>query len=114
MCIRILYHCPIFLFILMPRGEDVWAHKTSLTSPLYTDVRVPSKYSTRSYICVLGVSILPLSTIFPNEFGNCSDIVVNLLFFIVLSQHITTSRARIEPIPSVQNATALPDVNCTK
>jgi hypothetical protein len=39
------------------------AHKTSSTPPLFIEVPVPSKNSERSCIRVLGVSILPLSTI---------------------------------------------------
>jgi hypothetical protein len=32
---------------------DAWAHKTSLTLPLFTEVPVPSQKSERSCICVL-------------------------------------------------------------
>ena len=45
------------------RGED-WFHKTSLSSPHYTEVSVQSQENEWSYICVLMVSILPLSTLF--------------------------------------------------
>jgi hypothetical protein len=45
------------------RGK-VWAYKSSLTSPRFSEVPISSKESERSCICVLGVSILPLSTNF--------------------------------------------------
>jgi hypothetical protein len=45
------------------RGK-VWAHQTSLTPSLFIEVPVPSQESERSRICVLGVSILPVSEIF--------------------------------------------------
>ena len=41
------------LIFLTRRGED-WAHKPSLTHPLFTEVSVPSQDSEQS--CVLGVS----------------------------------------------------------
>jgi hypothetical protein len=40
-----------------------WAHKTSLIPPPYFKVPVPSQESERSCICMLGISILPLSVI---------------------------------------------------
>jgi hypothetical protein len=49
------------------RGE-VWAHKASLTLPLFIEVPVPSQESERSCIWVLGVLIFPLSTIFQLDF----------------------------------------------
>jgi hypothetical protein len=54
---------------------DIWAHKTSLIPPLFIEVLVPSQKSKRSCICVLWVSILPLSTIFglDSGFWNCSE-----------------------------------------
>ena len=50
------------------RGED-WAHKTSLTPPLFIEMPVPIQESERSCICVLGISDLPLSTILIFDFG---------------------------------------------
>jgi hypothetical protein len=44
--------------------RDAWARKASLSPPLFIEVSVPSQESERSCICVLHVSILPLSTIF--------------------------------------------------
>ena len=53
----------------MQRGE-VWAHKTSLTLPLFIDVPVQNQESERSCILyVKGVSILPLSIILIFDFG---------------------------------------------
>ena len=48
--------------IMSLRGE-VWAHKTSLTSPLFMYLPVPNQKSERSCIVVLGVSNLPPLTI---------------------------------------------------
>jgi len=48
--------------------QELWAHKTSLTPPLFTEVTVPNQESELSCICELGVSILPLSTIFLLDF----------------------------------------------
>jgi hypothetical protein len=48
---------------------EVWEHKASLTSPLFTEVPVPSQTSEGSCICVLGVLILNLSTILIFDFG---------------------------------------------
>jgi hypothetical protein len=44
--------------------QETWADKTSLTLELFIEVSVPSHESRLSYMCVLRVSILPLSTIF--------------------------------------------------
>jgi hypothetical protein len=49
--------------------REIWAHKTSLTPPLITEVTVPNQESERSCICELGVSILPLSAIFLLDFA---------------------------------------------
>ena len=56
-CGNHLHNCIISL------KREVWACKTSLTLPLFIKVPVPSQESEGSCICVLGVSILPLSTI---------------------------------------------------
>ena len=37
--------------------REVWAHKISLTPPLFIEVHAPSQESERSCICVLWVSI---------------------------------------------------------
>ena len=47
---------------------------------LFIEVPVPSQESERSYICVSGISILPLSTIFLLNFRT----VPTVLFFILL------------------------------
>jgi hypothetical protein len=40
---------------IMSLRVDVWAHKTSLTPPLYIEVPVPSQESEWSRVCVLVV-----------------------------------------------------------
>ena len=42
---------------------EVWAHKTSLTPPLFIGVPVASQESKRVCICMLGVWMLSLFTI---------------------------------------------------
>jgi len=67
--------------IISQRGE-FWSHKTSLTLPLFIEVPVPSQESERSCICVLGVSILPLSTILILElFRQCG--ILCFSFFLL-------------------------------
>ena len=39
---------------IMSRGE-VWAHRTSLTLPLFIEVLAPSQEIERSCLCVVGV-----------------------------------------------------------
>ena len=56
-----------------------WAHKTSLTQPLFIEVPVPSQESDQSFIYVLGVSV---STIFPIGLWNCSDIFLSHVFIL--------------------------------
>ena len=48
--------------IISPSGET-WVHKTSLTPPIFIEVHITSPESRKSCICVLRVSVLPLSTI---------------------------------------------------
>ena len=63
------------------QSTQIWLHKTSLTLPLFIEVSVPSQESEWSCICVLGVSIWPLSMILSIECWNCSDSVVVLELF---------------------------------
>ena len=58
--------------------------ETSITPPLFIEVPVPSKESERPYICVLGVSILPISTILIFDFGNVPTDNVVIFFFILI------------------------------
>jgi len=51
------------IFKLFSLIREVLAHETSLTPPLFLDVPVPSHETKRSFICVLGVSMLPFDTI---------------------------------------------------
>ena len=48
---------------LCEEGE-VLVHKNSLTSYIFIEVHIPSQESDQSCICVLVLSIFPLSTIF--------------------------------------------------
>ena len=61
--------------IISLRG-DVWAYETSLTPSLFIEVSVPSPVSEWSYICVLGVWILPLLYDFSILFWNCTYSVI--------------------------------------
>ena len=54
--------------IISLRGE-AWARKVNLIPPYFIQVPVPNQESDRSYMCVLGGSILPLSTILIFDFG---------------------------------------------
>ena len=56
---------------------------TSLTPSLFTEVPVLSQESERSCICVLGISNLPISTIFLLNFWNFSDDVILIFHFII-------------------------------
>jgi hypothetical protein len=49
----------MYYYFITPLRE-VWAHKTSLTAPFLIEVPVLNQESERSFICVIGVSILPL------------------------------------------------------
>ena len=52
--------------------------------PLFIEVPLPRQESELSCICVLGVSILPLSTIFPLHFGAVSTV----WYFLFLFAHL--------------------------
>ena len=67
-----------------------------LTLPLFIEVSVPSQESELSCVCVLGVSILPLSTIFLFDFGT-----VPTMWFCFVFNFIGT------PIPCYQKLTPL-------
>jgi hypothetical protein len=43
--------------------REVWAHKTSLIPQIVIEVLEPNQENERSCLCVLGVSIFPLSKI---------------------------------------------------
>jgi hypothetical protein len=66
----ILLTCGMHLHdrIISLTGE-IWTHTTILTLPLFIEVPGPNTESERSCICVLEVSILPLSMIFLFVFG---------------------------------------------
>jgi len=72
--------------------EGGWAHKTSITLPLFIEVPVPSQESERSCICVLGVSILPLSTILLLDFRTVPTVLYFLLFILSRQEYIWWSK----------------------
>jgi len=62
--------------MLISLRREVWVHKTnSLTMTLFSEVPVPSQECERSCICVLGISIMPLSTIFLLDFGTVPTVL---------------------------------------
>ena len=69
--------------IISLKGE-IWAHKTSLTQPLSTEVPVLSQENEQSCICVLMVSISSLSTIFLLDFGTVPTVWFLFVFFFIL------------------------------
>ena len=83
--VNILLVCRIHLHhrIFSLKGE-FWAYKTSLILPLlFIEVPVPSKESERSYICVLGVLTLPLSTVCQLDFGIVTTMLyISLILFV--------------------------------
>ena len=74
----------VFFFSL--RG-GAWVHKASLTPPLYIEVSV------RSCLCVLRVSILPLSTIFLFEF-----VTVLTVLYVLLQSLLDTLIPKIDSL----------------
>jgi hypothetical protein len=60
---------------------EVWSHKTNLTPPPLIEVPVPSKENVQSRTCVIGVSILHLSTICQLDFGTVPTVWYFLFFY---------------------------------
>ena len=60
----------------------IWAHKTSAFPGLFIDMHVPTQECERSCICILGVSILPLPTIFIFDFGIVPTMWYSLFFIL--------------------------------
>ena len=53
------------MIYIIPLRGDAWAHKTSLTLPLFIEVPVPSQESEWSHImCVRGINFAFVSTTF--------------------------------------------------
>jgi hypothetical protein len=65
---------------ILPLRAKVCARRTILTPPPFVKVRLPSKGSVWSYICVLGASLLPLSTIFLLNYGTVPTVWYALFF----------------------------------
>jgi len=64
--------------------DPCWFSKRLKTRLFYIIVPVTSQESKRSCICVIGVSVLPLSTILISiGFWNCSDGVVVIVFHFI-------------------------------
>ena len=59
----------IFLDRITSLRGEVWTNKANLALPRFIEVPVPSKESERTCICVLGVSVLLLSTILIFDYG---------------------------------------------
>ena len=57
--------------------------KTSLTPSLFTEMSIPSQASEWSYICVLRISILPVSLIFLLDFGTVPTVWYFIIFFFI-------------------------------
>jgi hypothetical protein len=54
-----------------------------LATPLFIEMPVPSPKSERSCICVLGLSILPLSTFLIFDFGSVPTVWYFLFFYFI-------------------------------
>jgi hypothetical protein len=61
--------------------REVWVHSPYFKSPLSIEVPVPSLEIERSCICVLGVSILSLSTILIFDLGISATVLYFVSFF---------------------------------
>jgi hypothetical protein len=72
------------------RGE-VWARKTSLTLPLFIELPVPSQESAQSCICVLRVSIFPVSRILIFDLGIVPTVWYFFVFHFITTTTTTTT-----------------------
>ena len=86
----------------------VRAYKTGLTPPLFIKVSVPIQESERSCICVLGESVLPLSTIFLLDFGNISTVWDFLFVFHLIVRSIMSSVWNTDNGQKYSNASDFP------
>ena len=75
--------------------REVWAHKTSLTPPLFIEVPVPSRESDQSCICVLGVWILPLYASFLLNSKTAQTVILFVFHFITHIFHMFIRRKYI-------------------
>ena len=67
------------------------AHKTNSTSPLFIEVPVPSQESERSSICVLEVSILPISMLFLQDIRTFPMCGIFLFFILFLHCEVSVN-----------------------
>ena len=72
------------------RGEG-WAHKSSLIPPPVIEVPVPSQGSAQSCICVLRVSIFPLSRFLIFDFGIVPTVWYFCVFHFITTKTTTTT-----------------------
>ena len=76
------------------RGE-VWARKTRLTLPLFIELPVPGQESAQSCICVLRVSIFPVSRILIFDLGIVPTVwyfrIVPTVWYFFVFHFITTT-----------------------
>ena len=81
----ILFTCEKHLhdYIISLRGK-VWAHKTSLTQPLYIEVPVSSQESERSCMYVLAISFCLCFYNISVGSRKCDDSVVYFVFLLDL------------------------------
>ena len=81
------------MWSLIWENIDIWFQyisnsRTVLTTPLFIEMPVSSPKSERSCICVLELSILPLSTFLIFDFGSVPTVWYFLFFFILLQLYI--------------------------
>jgi len=64
-------------------------YSSHLTPPLFSEVPAPNMEGEQSCICVLGVSILPMSLYdFSIRFWNCYDSVVFFVFHFISTLYL--------------------------
>ena len=80
--------------------REVWAYKTSLTSPLFNEVLVPSQECELSCICLSWVSILPLSMISIFDLGIVPTVWYSSFFILFITPWIDFSYTCIMLKPS--------------
>ena len=74
------------------------AHKTSLKSPLFIEVPVPSRENEQSYIFVLGIDYTYNSMIFLLDFGTIQAVIVYSLVQSFLAKNIESADTTVNLI----------------
>jgi len=80
-----------------------WAYKTGLTPPLFIGVNLPSHASEQSFIFVLEVSMLPLSTICLLDFGNIRKVLFFWFSFYYLGSPVQSRSVKTNRLYWTQN-----------